>query len=594
MFKVYELFFVSSCLLLCAGCDRAFELDNCIPSDPMAAPVPWPPPENDIDGDCWDDTSETNCRDDLSRDPKHFPDGPEDPRNGRDDNCNGMVDECTATNDCDSDGVTKQDLDCDDKNPKQSPNLPELCNGIDDNCSGLADEGNPGGGGACFTPIPGPCAHGIEACVAGKIACQQVVFPMPEKCNGIDDNCSGSADEGNPGGGGACSTGLAGQCANGVNVCLSGGITCQQLVSPSNDICDGIDNDCDGVVDDQVPEDGALCNTGLPAACGIGERKCQNGALICTETEFGSTETCNGIDDDCNGVVDDAIEGIPQRIPFFANCSTGQVDYKQIPLSCGSFVGIPVLLHYPNVKEDPHFEINWDVSGSGPGYVEASCKSNDGGVIEGYLAVLPQPIVGTGQIKSEADEVTNQGECNLLPPHKTYPVLDAPYPFVARFPSISAWLMPNPDGTHNADTQWGLPFDNQTPILMGGSSAGGETLRFRFHALGYSAQRISFAQPNLICTTANDFPIYISKPNFGVNPANTRYIPLVSVFDYRDHVAECGQSQCDGDTDDDHGFTITIEGDQDPAQPMIHIHVYNDQANADPLVGIYAAVVAFP
>jgi hypothetical protein len=48
----------------------------------------------------------------------------------------------------------------------------------------------------------------------------------PETCNGIDDDCNGLVDEGNPGGGLACNTGLTGACALGTTVCSNGAISC--------------------------------------------------------------------------------------------------------------------------------------------------------------------------------------------------------------------------------------------------------------------------------------------------------------------------------------------------------------------------------
>jgi hypothetical protein len=74
-----------------------------------------------------------------------------------------------------------------------------------------------------------------------------------ETCDGMDDNCDGTVDEGAPAGGAACTIpGLLGVCAEGETSCASGPMTCAQVHAPSEDVCDGQDNDCDGTVDENL------------------------------------------------------------------------------------------------------------------------------------------------------------------------------------------------------------------------------------------------------------------------------------------------------------------------------------------------------
>ncbi|MCK6546750.1 putative metal-binding motif-containing protein [Myxococcota bacterium] len=93
-------------------------------------------------------------------------------------------------------------------------------------------------------------------------------FPgATESCNLTDDDCDGVTDEGNPGGGVACTSGQPGICSPGTTVCTSAGLVCQPNSAPTVELCNGIDDDCDGVVDDACL--GATCSNGSGSDCNV-------------------------------------------------------------------------------------------------------------------------------------------------------------------------------------------------------------------------------------------------------------------------------------------------------------------------------------
>ena len=77
-------------------------------------------------------------------------------------------------------------------------------------------------------------------------------------------------------------------------------------VGPSAEVCDGIDNDCDGVVDDSAVGRRRSRAASTTPPCTPGLTACVNGALVCQGGTGPQPEVCDGVDNDCDGLVDEA------------------------------------------------------------------------------------------------------------------------------------------------------------------------------------------------------------------------------------------------------------------------------------------------
>ncbi len=142
------------------------------------------------------------------------------------------------------------DVDCNDSNALINPDATETCDSADNDCDGIADEGFNVGQACSISNGFGSCS-GTRICDGlGGVTCSGPT-PAAETCDGNDNNCDGSIDEGNPGGGQSCSTGGVGVCALGTTACTDGAIVCNPDNVASPETCgDGLDNDCDGMVDE--------------------------------------------------------------------------------------------------------------------------------------------------------------------------------------------------------------------------------------------------------------------------------------------------------------------------------------------------------
>ena len=298
---------------------------------------------------------------------------------GKDNDCDGMTDEdfnlqtdvnnCGACgNSCLLEGALTEcelgkckylgcapgfiDLDSDPKNGCEHPCTgtgAEVCDGKDNDCNGQVDEtfnlqndvkncGSCGNECQLANAVP-KCEAGackIQSCSAGYIdkdqqdatGCESPCAKTSggvEICDGVDNDCDGLTDEdfnlqSDPLNCGGCGTvcvipNAAAACSAGAcsfSGCSGGFVDADKDTSngceclpEGAETCDGKDNDCNGIADDNLSGYPGVCGTSV-GECQQGVLDCKNGVEVCTGKVDPTTELCDGKDTDCNGQLDPA------------------------------------------------------------------------------------------------------------------------------------------------------------------------------------------------------------------------------------------------------------------------------------------------
>ena len=254
--------------------------------------------DEDVDGDGWANDAD-NCPL-VANEDQQDTDG------------DGTGDKCAE--DKDGDGVPDEQ-DCAPLNAAIYPGADEVCDGADNDCDQSEDEGyvdsdfdglkdcvdldddNDGDpDDSDCAPLDPAINHGVD-----------------ETCDGEDNNCDGVADEDT--GTLACGKGV---CFHTVAACIDGvGQVCDPYLGATMEECDGLDNDCDGIVDEDLGW--TLCGLGN---CQQLLYSCADGVpQDCDPMAGAELEKCDGVDNDCDGIIDEQLGKV--------TCGLGQCEQEE-------------------------------------------------------------------------------------------------------------------------------------------------------------------------------------------------------------------------------------------------------------------------
>lgn len=361
---------------------------------PVASPTPSLPPTPivDLDEDGWS-PSTGDCNDLNSL---IHPNAQDVPYDGIDQDCSG-ADQA----DVDADGFTASQAggpDCNDADPAIHPGVDELCDGLDNDCDGQADPGAPivlypdldgdtfGDPDAAISACFAPDGYVLDAgdCDDGDASVYPGAVEVPY--DGIDQDClAGDLEDMDQDG------------YDAINV---GGDDCNDQaldIHPGAlEQCDGLDNDCDGVVDEaqgtyypDADQDGYGASSQPVQLCGLAAGYVLDGTDCNDQASSvypGATEISDALDNNCDGQIDQV------------SCK----DWKgyNSALTSGTFYIDP-----DKAGAGTPFQVWCDMSTSGGGWTLLAIVTNQDGVSWGPTSAywVDDKALGNASVISNAD-----------------------------------------------------------------------------------------------------------------------------------------------------------------------------------------------
>ncbi|MEW5848466.1 MAG: MopE-related protein [Myxococcota bacterium] len=293
---------------------------------------------------------------------------------GLDNNCDGRVDDGTVVYDDDGDGFSEAELDCDDANAVAHPGAPELTDGVDNDCDGVADDG---------TAVFDDDRDGFSEAQGDCDDTRYEIHPGATEltCDGVDQNCTGPADDAPDQDGDGydeCAPADAGDSDGLARDCAPR--DAQAYPGASELLCDGVDQDCDGLSDDAPDGDNDgydVCapaqegdTDGLPGDCADGAAAIHPGA---SELPDGTDQDCDSVEDETTTAFDDDNDGY---------CESGCTD-GSLPGDCqdGDASVSPASPEFIDGKDNDCNGLSDDGTAvyddDGDGYTETQLDCND-------------------------------------------------------------------------------------------------------------------------------------------------------------------------------------------------------------------------